>query len=752
MRHFLVLWLVLLPVAAWGQSAATNPLDPLEFPRLKTFGAYRTSSNNLYVDSNDDCKHPIPGETIVLAALDGPGIVTHLWLTVADNEFAWPRLLRLRVYYDGNKTPSVDSPLGDFFAVGHGYERNLNSLVVHNASFGRAHNCYWPMPFRKSCRITVTNEGKRRVTSLYYHVDWQKHASLPDDIAYFHAHYFQARPPESGKLYPFLNIRGEGHYVGTVLNIVQTQMGWFGEGDDMFYVDDEVKPRIEGTGTEDYFNDAWGLRVSDGPWTGTPVAEGEGFGARLTGYRWHVIDTVPFKKSLRVGIEHMGWTYNPDGAARSGFEERSDFFSSVAFWYQKGVNEDVTEPPYGAARLPLGEALQIAVPNNLKDVTTEGGEVSVQKEVFWSKDLLFLQGHGVGTKMNVPFDVPKDGFYEVVAQIAQSPDYGDYVALLDGKQTNSTMLTWGPLEAQTPPVEILHNYQAETFVSIDRRLGWFKLSQGRHTLTLTCVGKDTLSTGFNLGVEGVVLEEVPNFEALVKANGQGLPRYETMPAGISAHAPATGVVYRGQPVSFYLAQFKQASDEKRAEAIRAIGAFGRDAAPAVHALSAALTDHDPEVRAAAEVALAQIGAQASEAAPALASLLKDDNLQVREAATLALREVGPGAAGVVPALCEALKDPAGTVRMSAALALGRMGAAANSAVPALTAAFDVPDENALNNEDIQVLRNIAYALADIGPGASSAIPVLSRASHIRIKYIADEAIAKIEGHPIPTWH
>jgi HEAT repeat protein len=752
MRCTLMILFLFLPVEVWGQQASTNPLDPLEFPRLKTFGAYRTTSNNLYVDSNDDSKHPIPGETLVLADLKGPGIVTHLWITVADNEFAWPRLLRLRVYYDGHKTPSVDTPLGDFFAVGHGYERNLNSLLIHNASFGRAHNSYWPMPFRKSCRITVTNEGQRRVSSFYYHVDWQKHDSLPEDIGYFHAYYRQADPPPSGKLYTFLNIRGEGQYVGTVLNIIQTQMGWFGEGDDMFYVDDEPTPRIEGTGTEDYFNDAWGLRVSDGTWTGTPVAEGEGFGARLTGYRWHVIDPVPFKKSLRVGIEHMGWTYNPDGAARSGFEERSDFFSSVAFWYQKGVNEDLPEPPYGAARLPLGNKLQIAVPNNLKDVTTERGEVTVQKEVFWSKDLLFLQGQGAGTRMNVPFDVPKVGFYEVIAQIAQSPDYGDYVALLDGKQTNSTMLTWGPLEAQSPPVEILHNYQAETFVSIDHRLGWFRLPAGRHILTLTCVGKDSLSTGFNLGVEGVVLEEIPNGEALVHATGAGVARYETMPAGIAAHAPATGIVYRGQALSYYLSQLKQASEEQRAEVIRSIGAFGEDAALAVPTVTAALADHDPGVRAAAAGALAQIGAKSSEAAPAVAKLLNDDNLQVRESATLALREMGKGAAGTIPGLCGALKDPAGTVRMTAALALGRMGDAATSAVPALAAALEAPDENQLTNEDVQVLRNIAYALGDIGPSARSAIPALSKVQHLRVKYIAEEAIAKIEGHPYLTWH
>ncbi|PYV09180.1 MAG: hypothetical protein DMG23_11615 [Acidobacteria bacterium] len=184
MRYILMIMLLILPGGALGQSAATDPLDPLNFPRLKTFSAYRSSSNNLYVDSNDDSKHPIPGETVVLADLEGPGIVTHIWVTVADNEYAWPRLLRLRVYYDGHKTPSVDVPLGDFFAVGHGYERNVNSLIVRNASFGRARNSYWPMPFRKSCKITLTNEGKRRVTSLYFHVDWQKHDSLPERRRY----------------------------------------------------------------------------------------------------------------------------------------------------------------------------------------------------------------------------------------------------------------------------------------------------------------------------------------------------------------------------------------------------------------------------------------------------------------------------------------------------------------------------------------------------------------------------------------
>ncbi len=751
MRYVAII-LLMLPVATLAQNVSTTPLDLMDLVRSKDYDAYRSSSNNLYKDSNDDSKHPLAGETVVLADLKGPGMVTHMWVTVADNEYGWPRLLRLRVYYDGSKTPSVDVPLGDFFGVGHGYERNLNSIMVRDASFGRARNSYWPMPFRKSAKITVTNEGNRRVTSLYYHVDWQKHDSLPEDVNYFHAYYHQAAPPPEGKLYTLLNINGTGHYVGSVLNVVQTQMGWFGEGDDMFYVDGEKAPHIEGTGTEDYFNDAWALRVSDGAWTGIPVAEGEGFGARLTGYRWHVPDPVPFKKSLQVAIEHLGWTYNADGTARSGFEERSDFFSSVAFWYQKGINQDLPELPYGSARLPFGNAQQIEVENNLPDVNTEKGKASVQKEVFWSKDLLFLEGQGVGSKINIPLDVPKDGFYEVTAQIAQAPDYGDYVATLDGKQTNSTALTWGPLATQAPPVEVIHNYQPEVFVGVDHRLGWFQLSKGKHIVSLTCVGKDPLASGYNIGVDDIVLAEIPNGEALVSANGAGLPRYETPEPTASLRPQVSGIVYRGQPLTFYITQLKQGSPETRADAIRSIGAFGEDAISAMGAVVPFLSDPDPNVRSAAARAIGQIGPKAQPSASELAKLLKDENLQVRETTALALRDMGTGAASAIPQLSAALKDPALTVSMAAALALGQMRSAAKAAVPTLILELQSYDQQKMTNDEIQQMRNIVRALGEIGPDAREAIPALRKIEHVRVNYLAKEAAAKIEGKPMPTWH
>src|SRR6185295_5309149 len=123
----------------------------------------------------------------------------------------------------------------------------------------------------------------------------------------------------------------------------------------------EKKASIEGTGSEDYFNDAWGLHVDDGPYAGVPVAEGTGLGARMTAYRWHLLDPIPFAKSLRFELEHKGWTFNADGSVKSAFGERTDLLSSVAFWYQQGIAEDQPAVPYGPARLPQGGALQVEV-------------------------------------------------------------------------------------------------------------------------------------------------------------------------------------------------------------------------------------------------------------------------------------------------------------------------------------------------------------------------------------------------------
>ena len=720
-----------------AQSAREDFLDDLGLARLKNYSSHRVSSGNRYTASNDDSKRVLPGETLVMADVSGAGLITHIWVTIANNEFGWPRLLRLRIYYDEHKTPSVDAPLGDFFGVAHGSERNLNSIMIHDSSLGRARNSYWPMPFRKSCRITVTNEGDRIVPMFYYHVDYRNYATLPEDIAYFHAYFRQERPAHAGHNYEFLNIKGTGHYVGTVMGVIQTQLSWFGEGDDLFYIDGAKQPQIYGTGSEDYFNDAWGLRDSDGPWTGTPMAEGERLGSRLSAYRWHIPDPVAFKTSLRAEIEHAGWTAHEDGSVRSAFEERPDYFSSVAFWYQKGVQEDLPELPYGKARLPFGNASQVAVEDSLSDVTTENGTASVQREVDWAKDLLFLEAKGAGAKINIPIDILEAGRYEMIAMLAQAPDYGDYYALLDGQPTNLDTRQPATSEIPFPGPEIFYDYLPEVYVAKDVALGMFQLTRGRHTLTFICSGKDPRSAGFNFGVQEVVLEKVQ--PSPTPTAEQSTVQKPVVPAGTP--------VYRGRPLAFYLTRLKAAPSDERADLLRAIASFGVRAVPAAEALVFSLSDADAETRGAAADALAQVGPAASNSVHSLANLLSDVSPRVRCQATLALKSIGAKAAPAVPNLTSALRDSSPYVRAGAADALGAIGPQSRAAVPALIELLkNDPGPN-------YVFDSAIYALGNIGRAAKEALATLEEISHRpRLTAPAHEAILQIEGQPVPTYH
>jgi hypothetical protein len=635
-RPLALLALLALPALADERPA---PADPYRLLELRDSVALRASSNNPDPESNDDSQRPIPGETTVLADLQGPGAITHLWITVADSEFGWPRLLRLRVYYDGSTTPSVDAPLGDFFAVGHGFERPVQSAMVRDSSEGRSRNSYWPMPFRKSCRVTITNEGRRRVSNLYYHVDWEKLPSLSADTPYFHAHYRQALPSSGGTPYEVLRLQGRGHYVGTVFSVLQAEAGWFGEGDDHFFVDGEPSSSIQGTGTEDYFNDAWSLHVSEGAFSGVPLAEGTGLGSRMTAYRWHLLDPIPFRKELRFEIEHRGWTYRPDGAVKSAFGERTDLISSVAFWYQQGVAEGLPPLPYGAARLPQGNALQIEVDRSPGEARALRGQLTVVPEMFWGKDVLMFEAEGPGARLEVPFEVPAEGDHEVTADLARGPDYGIYSVLLDGKAPVSPVLEHEPgaeVLAQTQ----FDGYAPETYVGAPMPVGWPNLTKGRHTLTFVCLGKREASAGHRLGIDSVVLVRT-GAEAWSAA------------AAIREPLTPTGSVAE-------LAQGLGADDPvQRGLAALALRDRGREARGALDALTAALRDRDPNVRLMAANALAGVG---SDAAPAVAALtaacsVKGEEVHVLRSCASALGAIGPPAAPALPVLRELAKVP-----------------------------------------------------------------------------------------------
>ncbi len=630
---------ILFSGSASAQTAGPDPLDALRFAQMKDARAMRSSSSNADPGSNDDSKRPIPGETITLADLPGPGVVTHIWLTVAANEYAWPRLLRLRVYYDGSPEPSVDAPVGDFFAVGHGFERWVKSEMVRASSEGRARNGYWPMPFAKSCKITLTNEGRRRIDNVYYHVDWAKVPALPPDTLYFHARYKQELPaPAEKRTYTFLDVKGRGFYAGTVLSVVQPEAGWFGEGDERIFVDGETTPSIVGTGSEDYFNDAWGLHVVDGPYTGVTVADGTGLGSRMTGYRWHIKDPIPFTKSFRFDIEHLGWTFGDDGAVKSAFGERNDLMSSVAFWYQEGIATGLPPVPYGSARLPQGNARQVEVEKAADAVRAEKGKASVFKDLFWSKDVLLFEGEGPGSRIEIPFDVEEAGDYELYTQVAMGSNYGIYTVLLDGKPPAAPVLEHEP-GADVRPALSFDGYAYEIYVGMDYQVGWPRLTKGRHTLTYVCLGRNAASTGYVLGVDNIVLAEVGP-KGWAKAALARPPKVPTDLAGATRALSDPDTVVRGL-------------------AARELARMGAAAAPAAGALAATLKDPDWVVRMAAAEAIAAIGPKASAAVPALAAAARvpGESVHVVRACAEALGAIGPAAKSALPILTEIAAKP-----------------------------------------------------------------------------------------------
>jgi hypothetical protein len=354
--------------------------------------------------------------------------------------------------------------------------------------------------------------------------------------------------------------------------------------------------------------------------------------------------------------------------------------------------------------------------------------------VDWGKDLLFFEAEGQGSRINVPLDIQEGGRYEIVARIAQAPDYGDYYALLDGKPTNLDNRQAATSEIPSTGPEVFDNYLPEIYVALDRPLGWLDLEKGRHTLSFVCVGRGGRSSGYNLGINDVVLERIPRAIAVAPQ------------PPLSSPLQTGGTVYRGRPLSAYLQQLKQASNSNRAEIVRAIGAFSEDAGPAVKAVAEALTDPDPDTRAAAAWALSQMAAAGALAIPALEKAIADVNPRVRSLSAAALRSMGPKAVDAVPVLVQALSDPAAYVRAPAADAIGSIGSTAKAAVQPLI------ERLLTTGEQVYVLRSVASALGNIGPDAAGALPALEQALKMhRVTYTAQEAILKIKKEPVPTW-
>jgi hypothetical protein len=297
-----------------------------------------------------------PGQTAVLADVPGPGIIQHFWLTAPEGV---ERTAVLRAYWDGERHPSIEVPLGDFFCNGWGQRAMVNSLPVAVNPAG-GFNSYWPMPFREHARITLEHLGRRvvgRSVPVYYQISYAQ-TGVPVDAAYLHATWRRSNPLGEREVHTVLDgVRGRGQYVGTYLAWQANSDGWWGEGEVKFYLDGDTEfPTICGTGTEDYVGGAWNFEHPKGsygsystPFLGMPQVLGDGVyqaGQRFGLYRWHIPDPIRFDEDIRVTVQALGW------GTLGRYRPLRDDVASTAFWYQVEPHE-----PFGP--LPAAKELRV---------------------------------------------------------------------------------------------------------------------------------------------------------------------------------------------------------------------------------------------------------------------------------------------------------------------------------------------------------------------------------------------------------
>ena len=301
-----------------------------------------------------------PLATFEMAAVDEPGRITHIWLTTHRSNW---RTLVLRAYWDGEDEPAIEVPLGDFFCNGWGQFAQVSSMMVA-ANPNGGFNSYWPMPFRRSCRLTIENLVDR-VATVYYQVTYETGPEVAEAVngsGYLHVQYRRSNPLPAKQTHPLLTgIEGKGQYVGTYMTWGVNNPGWWGEGEIKFYLDgdlDEGYPTICGTGTEDYFGGAWnfdvpgqGYTAFSTPYLGMPqVLRPDGLyhsQQRFGLYRWHVVDPIHFDRDLTVDIQALGW--------KSGHRYRllQDDISSTSLFY-------LDRPTARRPELPGPDDLEVA--------------------------------------------------------------------------------------------------------------------------------------------------------------------------------------------------------------------------------------------------------------------------------------------------------------------------------------------------------------------------------------------------------
>ena len=484
-ERLIITCFIFVAMPLFGQTALENVLSPSRLPYLKQSKLIQISSHDTTGGNNDFIAIP-SGATATLASIQGPGVIVNFWVTIASSDPFFLRRIVLRMYWDGERSPSVEVPIGDFFGTGFQYKHYVTPYLGMSSG---GYYCYFPMPFNKSARIEVANQTGEEVASFYYHIDYQELSQpLESGVAYFHSCWHRDPRTASTQNYTVLEAEGEGHVVGMNLNMQSYDNDiQFLEGDEMVYVDGEKEPSMYGTGTEDYFNSGWYFNKGEfaAPYHGLILKDDSLH--RVVAYRFHVLDAIPFKKSIRFTIEH--------GASNA---EAADY-SSTAYWYQKEPHRPFAAMPPAGWRIPLrvvvpngaleAESLKpvgSSAPASVEDMSELGADWSGLKQ-------LHVAARSAGDAFS--FELPvEERVYDVEAYYTKGPGYGSVEILQDGRKA-------GEINGYSPTVvpggKIL--------------LRDLRASNGRLPIQFRVTGKQTGSTGYAVGLDAFVLQPVRKF-------------------------------------------------------------------------------------------------------------------------------------------------------------------------------------------------------------------------------------------------
>jgi len=475
--------LLLLPLFAWLTAAAQPTLDnilaPSRLPYLKNSTLIQISSNDT-TGGNNDCITIPAGGTARIAEITGPAVITHLWCTISSRDKHFLRRILLRMYWDGEKQPSVEVPIGDFFGTGFQYKQFITPIIGMSSG---GYYSYWAMPFNFSARVEIVNETGEEIQSFYYHIDYQKLSEpLDPSIAYFHASWHRDVRTPPGQPYTILEAEGEGHVVGVAMSMQGYDNGLqFLEGDEAVYVDGERQASMRGTGTEDYFNSGWYFPQGEfaAPYHGLILKDDSL--SRIAAYRFHILDAIPFKRSIRFQIEH--------GHAN---EEIADY-SSTVYWYQKEPHKPFGQMMKPALRIPLrvqipNGALEVEslplrgvkLPHEIQDMSSFGPDWGGLKQVR-------IAASKPGDTFTVSTWV-EEARYDMDLYFTKGPDYGKVQVYSDGRRLAE-----------------IQGYDKTVLPGGMVRLKDLRSNKGELCLEFRVVGKDGKSTGYTVGLDAFTL-------------------------------------------------------------------------------------------------------------------------------------------------------------------------------------------------------------------------------------------------------